>query len=145
MQNAVAWAAAFDGWRLATGRSGVETPTVTLAICGTSHGALALIERHSAVRGSLGQWIETAPGAGHDICHTPPLFDRVEKPARGRNGGGTGAPGRVGLIGGTPRPGSPARGEHDPPADRDPAQVTQDLRAGRPRPEQTRKNDDDKG
>ena len=52
-------------------------------------------------RGGLGQVIEIGPAAGYDISVSC-MFDRVANPARGRHGGGDGAPGRVHLDDGTP-------------------------------------------
>ena len=47
-------------------------------------------------RGGLGQIIELSPCAGYEF-HFSAMFDRVGHPARGRRGGGGGAPGRVVL------------------------------------------------
>jgi N-methylhydantoinase B len=52
------------------------------------------------MRGGLGQVIEIAPRRGYDMWFNA-MFDRVENPARGRDGGGAGAPGRVELADGT--------------------------------------------
>ncbi|MFK7869042.1 MAG: hydantoinase B/oxoprolinase family protein [Roseobacter sp.] len=52
------------------------------------------------MRGGLGQTIEIEPRAGYDIYFNA-MFDRVENPARGRDGGGTGQAGRVELADGT--------------------------------------------
>ncbi|MGR3484929.1 MAG: hydantoinase B/oxoprolinase family protein [Paracoccaceae bacterium] len=54
-----------------------------------------------AHRGGLGQVIEVGPAQGHEM-HVSAMFDRVDHPARGRDGGGPGAPGRVALSDGTP-------------------------------------------
>ncbi|MCF3934768.1 hydantoinase B/oxoprolinase family protein [Acuticoccus sp. M5D2P5] len=51
-------------------------------------------------RGGLGQLIEIAPAAGHEFDFSA-MFDRVTAPARGREGGGSGAPGSVRLDDGT--------------------------------------------
>jgi N-methylhydantoinase B len=51
-------------------------------------------------RGGLGQVIEIEPRRGYDVWFNA-MFDRVENPARGRDGGGEGAPGRVELADGT--------------------------------------------
>lgn len=53
-----------------------------------------------AHRGGLGQVIELAPAPGYDIRFNA-MFDRVGHPARGRDGGGDGAPGSVALDDGT--------------------------------------------
>ena len=50
-----------------------------------------------ARRGGLGQTIEIEPRAGYDIYFNA-MFDRVENPARGRQGGGNGAAGKVELA-----------------------------------------------
>ncbi|AHK47289.1 N-methylhydantoinase B (plasmid) [Ensifer adhaerens OV14] len=51
-------------------------------------------------RGGLGQVVEISPTEGHEM-HFNAMFDRVEHPARGRNGGENGAPGAVLLDDGT--------------------------------------------
>ena len=51
-------------------------------------------------RGGLGQLIEIEPAAGHEFDFSA-MFDRVNHPAKGRDGGGPGAPGRVALDDGT--------------------------------------------
>jgi len=53
-----------------------------------------------AFRGGLGQVIEIAPLDGHEFEFSA-MFERVTSPARGRDGGGDGAPGRVRLDDGT--------------------------------------------
>ena len=52
-------------------------------------------------RGGLGQIIELGPAEGYEL-HFSAMFDRVQNPARGRRGGGDGAPGRVSLDDGSP-------------------------------------------
>lgn len=52
-------------------------------------------------RGGLGQIIEIGPTEGYEIEFSA-MFDRCSNPARGRAGGGNGAPGRVYLDDGTP-------------------------------------------
>ncbi len=54
-----------------------------------------------AQRGGLGQVIEIGATDGYYFEFSA-MFDRVEHPARGRHGGGDGAPGRVSLDDGTP-------------------------------------------
>ncbi len=54
-----------------------------------------------AYRGGLGQVIELGPAEGYEL-HFSAMFDRVENPARGRRGGGDGAPGRVRMDDGSP-------------------------------------------
>lgn len=51
-------------------------------------------------RGGLGQIIEIAPRAGYEFWFNA-MFDRVDHPARGRSGGGDGAPGIVTFADGT--------------------------------------------
>ncbi|MXZ80222.1 MAG: hydantoinase B/oxoprolinase family protein [Gammaproteobacteria bacterium] len=51
-------------------------------------------------RGGLGQVVEIAPMDGYEFDFSA-MFDRVSSPARGRDGGGAGAPGRVLLDDGT--------------------------------------------
>ena len=51
-------------------------------------------------RGGLGQTIEIEPREGYDFYFNA-MFDRVDNPARGRNGGANGAAGRVELSDGT--------------------------------------------
>jgi len=52
-------------------------------------------------RGGLGQIIEIAPADGHEFDFSA-MFDRVNHPARGRDGGADGAAGVVALDDGTP-------------------------------------------
>jgi N-methylhydantoinase B len=95
-------------------------------------------------RGGLGQIIELGGSDGTPIamlCN----FERVGNPARGRDGGGKGAPGRVTLVSGKPIgpkgrqsvPGGdfirlelPGGGGFGNPADRDPEQVALDVADG---------------
>jgi len=65
-------------------------------------------------RGGLGQVIEIGPTDGY-LFEFGAMFDRVENPARGRQGGGDGAPGAVYLDDGSPF--SP-KGKQTVPADR---------------------------
>lgn len=53
-----------------------------------------------ALRGGLGQTIEIEPRDGYDFYFNA-MFDRVDNPARGRNGGAKGAAGLVELADGT--------------------------------------------
>ncbi len=52
-------------------------------------------------RGGLGQIIELGPTDGYQFDFSA-MFDRIDHPARGRRGGGDGAPGKVYLDDGTP-------------------------------------------
>lgn len=95
-------------------------------------------------RGGLGQVIEIEARAGYDFWFNA-MFDRVDNPARGRDGGGPGAPGRVELTDGTPlkskgrqlvrngrrlRLSLPGGGGFGDPARRDRSQVKADVAAG---------------
>ncbi|GHE03124.1 5-oxoprolinase [Defluviimonas sp. 20V17] len=95
-------------------------------------------------RGGLGQIIEIAALPGHEFDFSA-MFDRVNHGARGRDGGGPGAPGAVMLDDGTRmRPKGwqhvpagrrlvlqlPGGGGFGPPAARDPAARAEDLRRG---------------
>lgn len=51
-------------------------------------------------RGGLGQVVEIEAAAGHEFDFSA-MFDRVNHPARGREGGADGAPGVVALDDGT--------------------------------------------
>ncbi|MFA3916197.1 hydantoinase B/oxoprolinase family protein [Ruegeria hyattellae] len=97
-----------------------------------------------ALRGGLGQTIEISARDGYDFYFNA-MFDRVKNPARGREGGLPGAPGRVELADGTElrskgrqliRNGQrlklslPGGGGYGDPATRDPAAVANDLSAG---------------
>jgi N-methylhydantoinase B len=95
-------------------------------------------------RGGLGQVIELGGADGNPIamlCN----FERIDHPARGRDGGGLGAPGRVSLVSGKPvrskgrqtvsggdyiRLELPGGGGFGDPAERDPAQVAADVADG---------------
>lgn len=95
-------------------------------------------------RGGLGQIIEIEPRAGYDFYFNA-MFDRVDYPARGREGGQDGAPGRVTLTDGTAlrakgrqlvkngqrlRLCLPGGGGYGPAQERDPQDVANDLAAG---------------
>ncbi len=95
-------------------------------------------------RGGLGQVIELGGSDGAPIallCN----FERISHPARGRDGGGLGAPGQVSLVSGKPIrskgrqtvPGGdfirlelPGGGGFGEPAERDPDQVALDVADG---------------
>ena len=100
-------------------------------------------------RGGLGQIIEIEPRAGYDIYFNA-MFDRVENPARGRQGGGNGAAGKVELATGQ-KPSTkklrskgrqlvkngqrlklslPGGGGYGSPEKRKPEDIAEDLRAG---------------
>ena len=100
-------------------------------------------------RGGLGQTIEIEPRAGYDIYFNA-MFDRVENPARGRQGGGNGAAGKVELATGQKPPTKklrskgrqlvkngqrlklslPGGGGYGSPEKRKPEDIAEDLRAG---------------
>ena len=95
-------------------------------------------------RGGLGQVMEIGALPGHEFDFSA-MFDRVAHPARGRDGGEDGAPGRVALDDGTPlRPKGwqhvpegrrlvlhmPGGGGHGEPSARDPAARERDARQG---------------
>jgi N-methylhydantoinase B len=95
-------------------------------------------------RGGLGQVIELGPTEGYEFAFSC-MFDRVENPARGRHGGGDGAPGRVYLDDGTPFDAKgkqavpegrtlilelPGGGGFGDPDERDPEAVIRDHRQG---------------
>jgi N-methylhydantoinase B len=95
-------------------------------------------------RGGLGQVIELGGADGTPIamlCN----FERISNPARGREGGGAGAAGRVSLVSGKPigpkgrqsvpggdfiRLETPGGGGFGDPAARDPDQVALDVADG---------------
>ena len=95
-------------------------------------------------RGGVGQVIELGGADGTPVallCN----FERIHNPARGRDGGGLGAPGRVSLVSGKPIrskgrqtvPGGdfirlelPGGGGFGDPATRDPEQVATDVADG---------------
>ncbi|MBV9860064.1 MAG: hydantoinase B/oxoprolinase family protein [Alphaproteobacteria bacterium] len=95
-------------------------------------------------RGGLGQVIEFG-GADEMPVALLCNFERINNPARGRDGGGAGAPGRVGLVSGNAIrskgrqtvPGGdfirlelPGGGGFGSPAERDPDQVASDVADG---------------
>ncbi|BDW84209.1 hydantoinase B/oxoprolinase family protein [Roseicyclus marinus] len=97
-----------------------------------------------ARRGGLGQVIEIGAREGYALWFNA-MFDRVDHPARGREGGLPGAPGRVELADGTPlrskgrqaipagarlRLSLPGGGGYGDPAGRDRRAVAEDLDAG---------------
>ena len=107
-----------------------------------------------ALRGGLGQTIEIEPRKGYDFYFNA-MFDRVENAARGRDGGGSGAPGHVALADGTQlrskgrqlikngqrlRLSLPGGGGYGVASEREEALVAEDVRAGLITPEQA-KND----
>ena len=147
----------FDGLSATAFPSGVSTMSVEA----TEHVGPITIWRKDlragsggagALRGGLGQIIEIEPREGYDFYFNA-MFDRVENPARGRDGGSSGAPGRVELADGTPlrskgrqqvkngkrlKLSLPGGGGYGAPANRDRASVEADLKAGLITPEQAK-------
>ena len=95
-------------------------------------------------RGGLGQTIEIEPRDGYEF-HFNAMFDRIENPARGRDGGHAGAAGVVALADGTPLRGKgrqkvpngarlvlrlPGGGGYGAPSERSRDKVRADLAAG---------------
>lgn len=96
-------------------------------------------------RGGLGQVVEIGAADGHEIRFNA-MFDRIGHPARGRSGGGDGAPGAVLLDDGTPLRGKgsqvavppgrrvvlalPGGGGFGDPRERDPDAGERDRRNG---------------
>lgn len=104
------------------------------------------------LRGGLGQVIEIEARDGYDFYFNA-MFDRVEHPARGRDGGQDGAPGKVELSDGTPlrskgrqrvgkgerlRLSLPGGGGFGDPLKRDATRIDRDLRQGYITPEQAK-------
>lgn len=139
----------FDGLSATAFPSGVSTMSVEA----TEHVGPITVWRKDlregsggagAMRGGLGQTIEIEPRAGYDIYFNA-MFDRVENPARGRDGGADGAAGRVELTDGTKlrskgrqlvkngqrlKLSLPGGGGYGAPGARDSAQVSADLTDG---------------
>ena len=95
-------------------------------------------------RGGLGQTIEIEPRAGYDFYFNA-MFDRIENPARGRDGGGPGGAGSVARADGAKLRGKgrqkiasgerlvlqlPGGGGFGSPQERPREQVRADLEAG---------------
>ena len=139
----------FDGLSATAFPSGVSTMSVEA----TEHVGPVTIWRKElragsggagTTRGGFGQIIEIEPRAGYDFYFNA-MFDRVDHPARGREGGGAGEAGRVALADGTKlrskgrqliksgqrlRLSLPGGGGYGDPAHRAPALVAADLAAG---------------
>ncbi|WP_439155009.1 hydantoinase B/oxoprolinase family protein [Yoonia sp.] len=95
-------------------------------------------------RGGLGQYMEVGAAAGHE-CDFSAMFDRVDHPARGRQGGADGAPTTIAQDDGTAMRGKgkqfvpagrrvilgfPGGAGYGPAVSRDPALVKRDLARG---------------
>lgn len=96
---------ALDGLSATAFPSGVKTMSVEA----TEHVGPIVIWRKELrtgsggagqFRGGLGQVIEIEARQGYDFYFNA-MFDRIDHPAQGRDGGGPGAPGRVELADGT--------------------------------------------
>ena len=148
---------ALDGMNATAFPSGV----MTMPVEATEHAGPVIIWRKELrpdsggagrQRGGLGQYMDVGarPGWRFDFSA---MFDRVDHPARGRNGGGPGAPTSVTLDDGTALPGKgrsrippgaivrlafPGGGGYGPAAERDRAAVLNDLRLGYITPETAR-------
>lgn len=150
---------AFDGLSATAFPSGVSTMSVEA----TEHVGPITVWRKDlregsggagASRGGLGQTIEIEPREGYDFYFNA-MFDRVENPARGRDGGGTGAAGHVELSDGTKlrskgrqlvkngqrlKLSLPGGGGYGDAANRERALVAEDVRAGLITVEQAKKD-----
>ena len=139
----------FDGLSATAFPSGVSTMSVEA----TEHVGPVTIWRKElragsggagTTRGGFGQIIEIEPRAGYDFYFNA-MFDRVDHPARGREGGGAGEAGRVALADGTKlrskgrqliksgqrlRLSLPGGGGYGDPTNRAPALIAADLAAG---------------
>lgn len=149
----------FDGLSATAFPSGVSTMSVEA----TEHVGPVTVWRKDlregsggagALRGGLGQIIEIEAREGYDFYFNA-MFDRVDNPARGRDGGGEGAAGRVELADGTRlrskgrqlvrngqrlRLSLPGGGGYGAPEGRDPKLVAADLRAGLITPDQAKQD-----
>ena len=95
-------------------------------------------------RGGLGQYMDVGVHDGHEF-HIQAMFDRVDHPARGRQGGGNGAPTHIAQDDGTPMRGKgkqfvphgrhvrmafPGGAGYGDPANRSHSDVARDLALG---------------
>jgi N-methylhydantoinase B len=139
----------FDGLSATAFPSGVSTMSVEA----TEHVGPITVWRKDlragsggagAQRGGLGQVIEIEPREGYDFYFNA-MFDRVQNPARGRDGGQPGALGKVELADGTQlrskgrqlirqgqrlRLSLPGGGGFGPASQRSKTQIAEDLAAG---------------
>ncbi len=138
-----------DGLNATAFPSGV----MTMPVEATEHTGPVIIWRKElrpdsggagAMRGGLGQYMEVGATAGHEFDFSA-MFDRVNHPARGRQGGKDGGPTTIAQDDGTPMQGKgkqyvpegrrvvlglPGGAGYGDPADRDPALVKRDLARG---------------
>ena len=143
-----------DGLNATAFPSGV----MTMPVEATEHAGPAVIWRKELrpdsggpgrQRGGLGQVMEVGARPGH-LFDMQAMLDRVDHPARGRRGGGPGAPTEIGIAGGGPlrakgrqsvpegarvRMAFPGGGGHGPAAERDGAALRRDLAMGYVTPE----------
>ena len=97
-----------------------------------------------AFRGGLGQYMEVGASEGYEF-DIQAMFDRVDHPARGRNGGLAGSPTTISLDDGTPMKGKgkqfvgpgrrvmmafPGGAGYGAPSTRDPSLIARDLAYG---------------
>jgi N-methylhydantoinase B len=138
-----------DGLNATAFPSGV----MTMPVEATEHAGPIVIHRKELrpdsggpgrTRGGLGQFMEVGPREGHAMEFRA-QFDRMRHPARGREGGGPGAPTMVELSDGTAFPAKarfavppgqtvrlafPGGGGHGPASGRDAAAVSRDMALG---------------
>ena len=138
-----------DGLNATAFPSGV----MTMPVEATEHAGPVVIWRKElrcdsggvgAQRGGLGQIMEVGAAPGYE-CDLQAMFDRVHHPARGRQGGGDGAPTCLTRSDGAPLLGKgkqaipegvrltlafPGGGGYGPPDARDPDAVRQDVARG---------------
>ncbi len=138
-----------DGLNATAFPSGV----MTMPIEATEHTGPVIIWRKElrpdsggagALRGGLGQYMEVGAADGHEFDFSA-MFDRVDHPARGRQGGNDGAPTCIAQDDGTPMQGKgkqfvpagrrvvlalPGGAGYGKASDRDPALVARDLARG---------------
>ena len=138
-----------DGLNATAFPSGV----MTMPVEATEHTGPVIIWRKElrpdsggagAMRGGLGQYMEVGATKGHEFDFSA-MFDRVNHPARGRQGGHDGGPTTIAQDDGTPMQGKgkqfvpegrrvvlglPGGAGYGDPATRDPALVKRDLARG---------------
>ena len=148
-----------DGMSATAFPSGV----MTMPVEATEHAGPVIIWRKElrpdsggagAQRGGLGQYMEVGAVEGHEFDISA-MFDRVDHPARGRRGGGTGAPTIIERSDGTAMRGKgkqfvphgervvmafPGGAGYGDPRTRDPLAVSRDLARGYISPEAARRD-----
>ena len=139
----------FDGLNATAFPSGV----MTMPVEATEHAGPVIIWRKELrpdsggtgkQRGGLGQYMEVGAREGHEF-DIQAMFDRVDHPAKGRRGGGAGAPTTIAQDDGAKMNGKgkqfvahgrkvvmafPGGAGYGDPTDRDAAQVKRDLARG---------------